>query len=149
MRWSHIIFLLSIGTLAGCTPPPPIMDSREVLWQQFGNKPLDELLVAWGPPTKETTLTDGSRMVVYRRSVTYDAGSYSENFSGCEVTFLAKPRAFNIHDIAMEGDARLCQGLAQGQVGDERYARVDPWYPRSRFYGGYGHGSYMGYSHGF
>ena len=81
--------------LAGCAAPPPVNDSRDVLWARYAHHPLDELLLAWGAPQAETKLTNGSRMVTYRHSTVYDAASPYEGASGCDVTMLAPPAAFH------------------------------------------------------
>ncbi len=100
---------------SACKPPPPVNDSRDIVWGQFSNKSIDTLLLAWGAPQAETKLTDGSRLVTYRHSTEYDGGS-----SNCEVSFLAHVPNFSIDNIAMKGDAYECSLLAQGKTGTTR-----------------------------
>lgn len=110
--------LALLALVAGCSAVPTTEESREVLWGEYGGKPLDALLVAWGAPEAETTLTDGSRMVKYRRSTTYDSGSSMARRTSCEVTFMAKSPKFFIENIAMEGAPGDCSRLAAGKRGD-------------------------------
>lgn len=116
-----VISVVIAVMLAGCSAPPPIDHSREVLWQQFGQQPVDKLLMAWGTPARETRLTDDSRMVVYRHATIYESGSPYERQTGCEVTFMAQSPGFRIANIAMEGEAYECAILAQGRTGDTRH----------------------------
>ncbi|MBY0406730.1 MAG: hypothetical protein K2Q01_03500 [Rickettsiales bacterium] len=106
-----------------------MQDSREALWRQFGDKPVDNLILSWGAPSSETALTDGSRLLAYQHSTTYDSRSSSEQTSACEVTFMAKAPQFIIRDIAMRGAPNECQQLARGRVGEVRIAPVEPAYP--------------------
>lgn len=126
MRYLPFALVVLAGA-SGCTQAPPVGDSRELLWAQYGNRPVDELLLAWGVPAKETRLTDGSRMVTYRHSTMY-VGRGSSG-SQCEVSFMAKAPKFLIGDIAMDGSANECRMLAQGKTGDVRVQDVDPIYP--------------------
>jgi hypothetical protein len=123
------LLLIALAALSGCTPPPPVTDSREVLWRQWGGQPVDQLLLTWGTPNAETRLTDGSRLLKYRRSTTYDAQSYHEYMTSCEVSFLAKPPEFRINDIAMEGTSGECNLLAKGLVADVVRPAAEPIYP--------------------
>ena len=104
---------LALFTLSGCTPPPPVNTSRDLLWNKYGNKPVDDLILGWGAPTAETKLTDGSRLLTYRHTTAYDDGATLE----CEVSFLAHVPNYIIDNIAMKGDPRECQLLAQGVTG--------------------------------
>ena len=126
-RFGYIALLAVL--LAGCTPPPPVVDSREILWQRFGHHPLDELIMAWGTPAGETHLSNGSRMVTYRHATIYDAASPYERGVSCDVSFLAASPKFRIEDISMEGDAYECNLLAQGRLGIARNVYVPPPYP--------------------
>ena len=98
--------------LVSCTPPPPVNDSRDILWRQFAHQPVDNLLMAWGPPAAETRLTNGSRMMTYRHATIYD---FSPS-TGCEVSFLAPAPHYRIENIAMTGDPYECHLLAQGSA---------------------------------
>lgn len=135
MRYISAVMLLFLilSALVACTPAPPVSDSREVLWQQFGNHPLDELLMAWGVPSKETHLSDGSRLVTFRRSTVYDSRSPYERSVACEVSFMAKGSAQKISDISMQGAPNECRLLALGRVGDVIVPSAQPVYP----YGNY------------
>lgn len=128
----NISFLMVLGGLAlvaGCTPAPAVQDSREVLWRQYGHQPVDKLLLAWGAPTQETHMTDGSRLVMYQRSTLYESQSGYEHSSMCQVSFIAKAPEFLVSDVAMEGSPIECQALAQGRVGTVRVPPVEPAYP--------------------
>ena len=122
----YFVSLLAVFALAACTPAPPVDQSREMLWNQFGNQPVDALLMSWGAPMSETHLTDGSRMVVYQHSTTYDAQSSYERQSGCKVSFLAQAPHYRISNIAMEGDAGECRMLSQGSTGNVRLSAPPP-----------------------
>ena len=117
-----VAFLTVAGALcqSACAPVPDTHASQEALWQQFGNQPVDTLLLAWGAPMAETHLTDGSRLISYQHTTTYE-GSGAQ--SGCKVSFLAKPPQFVINNVALEGDANECYLLSQGRIGDNRIAR--------------------------
>jgi len=133
-RYYQIIsMILCMQCMAACTPPPPVNNSREILWQQFGHKSIDTLLMGWGAPAGETRLTNGSRMVSYHHSTTYDSGGSA----GCEVTFLAPPPAYHIEDISMTGSASECARLAQGQRGDRHINDLPP--PQPGLYAPYYH----------
>lgn len=129
MNRKPVFLLLGLYALAGCTPPPPVGDSRETLWRQWGGQPVDQLLLSWGTPVGETRLTDGSRLLKYRHSTTYDAQSPYEHGAACEVSFLARPPAFRIDDVALEGAANECNLLAQGRIGDVVLNAAPPPYP--------------------
>jgi hypothetical protein len=126
MRYYSIFLVL--WAVSCCAQVPPIPQSREALWQQFGQKPVDAVLMSWGAPAKETHLTDGSRLLTYRRSTIYDAQSPYEQVSACEVSFLAHPPAFNVDDIAMQGAANECHMLSEGRIGEVRVPMVEPAY---------------------
>jgi|GEM_PF-3351153 len=122
--------------LASCTPPQPVTQSREIVWQQFGNQPVDNVLMAWGTPERETRLTNGSRMVTYQHSTIFDAGSPYERKTGCEVTFIAQPPKYRIVDVAMDGEAYECNLLAQGRTGSARHVAMPesaPYYPHRMY----------------
>lgn len=122
------LILMAMIAVSGCTPPPPVDASREALWSQFGGKPLDSLLLAWGAPERESHLTDGSRLVTYHHATIYDSRYNGGN--RCEVSFLAKAPAFKISDVAMNGAASDCDMLAKGRVGDVVVPMAaDPIYP--------------------
>ncbi len=108
-----LVCALCLLAISGCTPPPPVNQSRDILWNKYGSKPVDTLLLGWGPPTAETKLTDGSRLLTYRHSTAYDDGATLE----CKLSFLAHPPHFIIDNIAMEGDPRECDLLAHGVTG--------------------------------
>ena len=118
------LMLLGSYCLASCTPIPAVSDSREVLWGQFGNQPVDGLLLAWGPPLAETHLTDGSRLLSYQHSTTYEAQSPYERQAACKASFLAKAPQYRIADVALEGDMNECRLLSQGHTGDNRIVAV-------------------------
>jgi hypothetical protein len=121
------LFIISLCLLViGCVPVAPVNQSQEILWNKFANQPLDNVLLAWGAPAAETHLTEGSRLVTYRHSTTYEALSPYEHTLGCEVSFLAKPPGYLIGNIAMQGDAYECSLLAQGQTGYRRDTYVPP-----------------------
>ena len=126
---------IALSGLTACTQAPPVTDSREVLWAQFGNQPLDEVLRAWGVPTKETHLSDGARLVTYRRSTSYESRFSSQQGAACEVSFMAKAPQFVIGDIAMQGAPNECRMLAKGRIGDVVVPAPEPMYP-------YGMGAY-------
>lgn len=113
---------------AACAPVPSTEESQEALWRQFGNQPLDAVLLAWGAPAAETTLTKGGRLVTYRRSTVFDSHTAAEQNVACEVTFLAEPPKFHVVNVAMRGAASECRQLAQGRTGNRRVApAVQPW----------------------
>ena len=126
MRYVSILVILA---LAGCTQAPPVKDSRELLWAQYGGHKIDDLLLSWGPPAKETRLTDGSRLVTYRHSTVYEGRGSSEQGSSCEVSFMAKSPKYMIGDIAMAGSDNECRLLAQGRTGDVRVPAIEPIAP--------------------
>jgi len=103
-----LILLAAMLMLDACAPPPPVTQSRDALWDKYAHRSVDDILLAWSTPQAESKLTNGSRLLTYRHSTIYDAG----NSYNCEVTFLAPPPRFTIENIAMSGDARDCQQLA-------------------------------------
>lgn len=115
--------------MSACTQAPPVHDSREILWQRFGNRKLDELLMAWGAPTRESHLTDGSRLLTYRHATVYVGRAAMENASSCEVSFLAALPSFRITDVAMQGTNNECHILAQGRIGETRVPVMADPYP--------------------
>ena len=142
VKKTHLISLgiLLVFGLGGCVPVPEVPASREVLWGQFGGKPVDALLMTWGSPMGETHLTDGSRLIEYQHSTIYDAQSVSERRSGCKVSFLAKSPKFVISDVAMQGEPYECELLSQGKLGEARimaapapYVYYPPPYHRYAF----------------
>jgi hypothetical protein len=112
-----LIFL----ALASCAGAPDVSISRQMLWQEFGDKPLDNLLVAWGPPSAETHLTTGARMVTYVRTVVYNNGWYDESSYGCKASFLAPTPDFTIKNVSLDGNDEECAELAQGHIGTSIY----------------------------
>jgi len=135
MRLTCIIFI-SLLMLMACTPPPPVEQSRGVLWQRYAHHSIDDVLLAWGAPAAETKLTKGSRLVAYRHATTYDAESSYEHSSGCEVSFLAPPPHYTIENIAMTGNAYECARLAANGPGYTRNAYIPPP-PPPGFFGAY------------
>ncbi len=128
-----LVLVVAASLLAACTPAPPVTDSREVLWRQFGGHPVDDVIMGWGAPTKESHLTDGSRLLTYRRSTIYDSQTPYEQESVCEVSFMAKAPKFMVADIAMQGSPNDCRLLAQGRIGDVRVPAAEPAYPYGSF----------------
>lgn len=110
---------------SACTPPPAVEQSRDVLWAQYGHKPVDAVLVALGTPERESHLTDGSRMLTYRFGSSYDSGTPYERETQCEATFIAKAPHFSIDNVAMLGDAYECSLLAQGHTGFVQHPTFD------------------------
>jgi len=137
MRSSRLL-LLGLIAFSACTPPPPVNASRDVLWEKFGHHSVDDILLGWGSPAAESKLTNGSRLLTYRRAVTYDAASPYERTSGCEVSFLAPPPHFTVNNISMTGDAYECAQLAKAGPGYARNVYVPPpppiFYPGAGFY---------------
>jgi hypothetical protein len=134
----HFSFLCAgVLLLSACTPAPPVEQSRGVLWQRYAHQPIDKLLLAWGAPAAETKLTDGSRLVSYRRAVTFDAASPYENTSGCEASFLAPPPGFTIENVALKGNPAECFALAQNGPGYVRNYYVPPPPPPLFYPGGF------------
>lgn len=124
MRYAVLSLLLLVSA---CGPAAPeVTVSREALWQQYGGQSVDQVILNWGAPAAETKLTNGSRMLSYRHTTVYDAGSPYESAAGCEVTFLAAPPSFRISDIAMKGSDAECRTLAQGRTGMARYTYTPP-----------------------
>lgn len=119
-------FCIGLLLLGSCTPPPPVNESRDVLWSHFGNHSVDDVLYGWGVPSAESKLTNGSRLLTYSRAITYDAASPYENTSGCQVSFIAPPPKFRIENIKMEGDGYQCAALAAKGPGYSRNAYVPP-----------------------
>ena len=133
---------------AACAPVQNVETSREALWARYGGQSVDALLLDWGAPGAETRLTDGSRLLKYSRSLTYDANTSYARSSACEVSFLAAPPDFRISDIAMKGGPSQCQQLSQGKTGDVAVpAPIDSYYG----YGGgrFGAEPYGGYRYRF
>jgi hypothetical protein len=137
MRFSLFIFT-GLLTLGACTPPPPIPQSRDEIWQKFAHHSVDEILLSWGSPAAESKLTNGSRLLTYRRTVTFDAASPYERTSGCEASFLASPPHFRIENVSMNGDAFECAQFAAHGPGYARNMYVAPpppmFYPSAMFY---------------
>ena len=122
--------MLLFVPLVACTQLPPVEQSRDAMWKQYGNQPVDKLLMGLGTPERETKLTDGSRMVMYQFNSVYDADSpYASRQSVCQATFIAKPPSFVIDNIAMKGDAYECDMLAQGHTGSVRHPSYTPVTP--------------------
>lgn len=118
--------LTGLLMLAACTPPPPVGQSRAVLWQRFGHHSIDEVLLAWGAPVAETKLTNGSRLVTYRHGTTYDAASPYEFSNGCQASFLAPPPRYTIDNVAMTGNPLECYLLTTQGPGYASHAYVPP-----------------------
>ncbi|MDE3015703.1 MAG: hypothetical protein KGI29_02115 [Pseudomonadota bacterium] len=127
----YIGCILAAGGLSACAAlqAPPVIQSRAALWQRYGHQPLDALIMAWGAPSAETRLTDGSRLLTYRRTTTYDAESPQEIISDCEAVFLAKAPRYRISNVAMRGDPYECELLAEGKPGEVRHIYIPPPYP--------------------
>jgi hypothetical protein len=140
----YLLFLPAILAVFGCASAPTVEASREVLWQQFGDKPVDALIMAWGAPTSETALTDGARVLEYSRATIYDDFSSQRSVS-CKVTFMAKPPAFLVRDVALQGVPSECSQLAKGHTGETHVPGasgvVGPGYPY-RFPGGWPYGGF-------
>lgn len=138
---SHALLAAAALLPGACTPVQDVETSRESLWQRYGGKPLDALLLDWGAPDAETRLSDGARLVKYRRSLTYDAGTTAARSASCEVSFLAGPTEYRISNIAMQGSPSQCYQLSQGKRGDVAVpAPIDPYPYGYRYgspYGGY------------
>lgn len=118
MRRSSLFSIIILGiTLTACATAPPVENSRQMLWQKFGNQPLDNLLLAWGPPTAETKLTNGARMVTYSYTYISDFGYYDQYMYRCKASFLAPPPAYKIDNVSLDGDPNECSELAQGRTG--------------------------------
>lgn len=120
LAYYFLVVMIPAIVTAGCVPVPAVEQSRDVLWSQYGNQPVDGLLLAWGTPVAETHLTNSGRMLSYEYNVVYDAQSTYEHTLGCKVTFLATPPKFLITNIAMEGSASECQQMAAGRRGTYR-----------------------------
>ncbi len=137
MRLFRLVFI-SILALSACTPPPPVNQSRDVLWEKYAHHSVDEILLSWGAPAAETKLTNGSRLVTYRHATTYDAASPYERSNGCEVSFLAPPPHFKVENISMTGDGFECAQLAKSGPGYARNVYVAPpppmFYPGASFF---------------
>jgi hypothetical protein len=139
MRILPAALALSVALLSGCTPPPPVEQSRAQVWQRFAHHSIDDVMLAWGPPSAESKLTNGSRMLTYRRGVTYDAGSSYASTNGCEATFLAPPPHFKVENVAMTGNGFQCADLARAGPGFTAHPYVPPppppgFYPGIYFY---------------
>jgi hypothetical protein len=134
---SAAVTLVSLASCAGQVQE--VSQSRERLWQQFGQQPVDALLMAWGTPERETRLTDGSRMLAYQHTTVIDADMPGEYRRGCEVTFMAQAPQFRIANVAMEGNPYECQLLAQGKTGYAQHMNTAPPAPyyRSRYHRNY------------
>ncbi|MDP9126738.1 MAG: hypothetical protein M3N08_00560 [Pseudomonadota bacterium] len=97
-------------------------DSRQLLLNRFANHPLDEVVMAWGAPQNETRLTNGTKVLTYRRMRTtftnfgdfYDVYARS---SECDATFMAAPPTFLVGDIILEGDTWQCADMGDGRSG--------------------------------
>ena len=126
MRFAKVFFLTCISGLAGCTSPPPVAQSQAIVWKKFSHESIDKVLLAWGTPTGETRLTDGSRLISYRHATVNNAASPYEYSQGCEATLLAPPPKYHIKNVALKGDPYECQLLAQGHVGVTSYGYVPP-----------------------
>lgn len=131
---SLLLCLLLVSCVT--TPPTPVSESRDELWEKFGNEPIDALLMAWGAPAGETYLTDHARLVTYRHTTIYDSQSLYEHAVGCDASFLARPPDYKIENIRLDGDPYECRLLVQGRTGEARsmymstpYQRQDHRYP--------------------
>jgi hypothetical protein len=133
MRFFFLI-AASLTLLAGCTPPPPVEQSRTLLWQRYGHHSIDEILLAWNAPARETRLTGGSRLLTYTRAFTFDAASPYEQTTGCEASFIAPPPHFTIENIALKGDALECARLAQNGPGYARSVYIAPGFYPGAYY---------------
>ena len=115
-----------VMALVACAPQPTVNQSRDVLWERYAHQPIDALLMALGPPARESHLSDGSRLVTYQFNSGYESGSPYERSKGCEATFMAKAPSFKLEDIAMQGDVYECNMLAQGHTGFARHPYMPP-----------------------
>lgn len=132
-KYAASLIALSL-CVSGCGQSVTVTDSRERLWQQFGDQPVDKLLLDWGTPDAETLLTNGSRLLKYSFSTVYGAQTMGEYSRSCEASFLAESPKFIIMNVALEGSSTECSRLAQGERGVRRLPGVQPV---GRF--GYGH----------
>jgi len=93
-----------------------------MLWDKFGHHSLDDLLLAWGPPTAETTLTTGARMVTYTRAVIQNGGGVDTSDYNCKASFLAPAPSYKIENVSLDGNAGACSELASGHTGTTIYS---------------------------
>jgi hypothetical protein len=119
LRW--LVAAPLVFGLATCATQP-VDQSRQALWQRFANHPIDEVVLAWGAPQSETRLTDGTRVLTYRRTRTLwrDFGYGNLNYGDtveCDASFLAPPPDFKVKNISMDGDAFQCADMARGASG--------------------------------
>jgi hypothetical protein len=121
--------LMLLMVLAACTTTATTLQSRDQLWAQYAHQPIDNLLMALGTPTRESHLSDGSRLVTYQFNSVFDSGSPYERQTGCEATFLAKAPKFRLEDIAMQGQPFECSMLAKGHTGTARHPYLPPQTP--------------------
>ena len=112
MKYTRLITATLMLTCA-CTPAPPVNESRDKLWDQFAHKSVDDVIMKWGAPGSETKLTNGSRLLTYRRDSVYDADTTNSRTSGCEVSFLAPPPHYHIDNIKMDGNGYECARLSK------------------------------------
>ncbi len=127
MRMRPLFFIaLSTLLLSACTPPPPVEQSRAALWQRFGNHSIDEVVLAWNAPSRETKLTNGARFLTYNRSATFNAASPYEQTVGCEASFVAPPPDYLVTNVALKGEPGECYNLAQRGPGYVRNVYIPP-----------------------
>ena len=110
--------LLALALLSGCVTAPTVDTSRQALWTKYGNHPLDDVLLAWGPPTAETKLATNARLATYEHVVFYRDSSFSYQ---CRATFLAPPPSFKVTNIALDGDPTECYELSLGNTRTDGY----------------------------
>ncbi|MGE3622632.1 MAG: hypothetical protein AB7H77_01985 [Bdellovibrionales bacterium] len=127
------LIVLILG-LAGCATAPPVAETRQMLWDKWGNQPLDSLLLAWGPPMTETRLTDGKRLVSWSYTHIYNPNYYDETIYGCKTSFLAAPPKYLIENVSLDGSDYSCEQLANGRSG---VSFASAPYPPVMFFGGY------------
>ena len=125
MRVNVFLLLVPIAVSA-CTPTPTVAESRDRMWAQYNHQSVDALLLAFGPPVRESRLTDGSRLLTYEFNSIYDYGSPYERKSGCEATFMAKAPKYLLENIAMQGVPYECKMLADGNTGSARHDYLPP-----------------------
>ena len=133
-----LFFLIGIAMvfgLAACVAAPPVDVTRQMLSDRFGHQSIDTVLLAWGPPTSETHLTNGARMAVYTRTVVYDYGSWDQSAYGCKASFLAPPPDFKIESVSLDGDDYDCQELSLGHTGSAVYVRPRTYFSFSTLHG--------------
>ena len=115
----QFISIALISCLAACAHVPPLSDSREHVWQQFNNRRVDELLLAWGPPASDTQRPDGTRVLSYSYSNSYDYGTPKQRTYTCKATFYVVQPDMRIIDLSLAGPDYECAVLGHGYTGQK------------------------------